>query len=298
MARYARNIAINRLKEASMQQNKSNNASSLFDELVEVMRKLRDPATGCVWDKEQNFTTIAPYTIEEAYEVADAIARNDMGDLREELGDLLFQVVFHAQMAHEDNLFSIEDVIAAIIQKMVARHPHVFGQADFRSAEEQTLAWEEQKAAERAAKAQAHNALSALDGVALALPALKRAQKIQARAARVGFDWPNHNGAFDKITEEAAEIKTALTENADIEKITDEIGDLLFSVVNAARHLGVDSETALRAASAKFERRFRHVEEIATKANQKMSDMSLDQLEALWQRAKTIPAPTSSHSHI
>jgi nucleoside triphosphate diphosphatase len=269
-----------------MAHHKSENMRDLFAELVEVMRKLRDPLTGCAWDKEQDFSTIAPYTIEEAYEVADAIARNDMGDLREELGDLLFQVVFHAQMAQEQNHFSIEDVIAAIIQKMVTRHPHVFGQASFRSAEEQTLAWEVQKAEERAAKAQTHIPPSALDGVALALPALKRAQKIQARAARVGFDWPDHSGAFDKITEEAAEIKTALAENAAVEKITDEIGDLLFSVVNAARHLGVDSETALSAASAKFERRFRHVEEMATKTDQKLSDMTLDQLETLWQHAK------------
>ncbi len=254
-----------------------------FLALIKIMAKLRDPETGCAWDKEQTFASIAPYTIEEAYEVAEAIAQENLPELRNELGDLLFQVVFHAQMASEKDAFSIADVITAINSKMISRHPHVFGDANFRTAEDQSRAWEEQKAAERTMSAPLGQKISALDGVAIALPALKRAQKLQARAARVGFDWPNVDGAFEKIAEETLEIKSALAENATAEKISEEVGDLLFSVVNAARHLGVDAETALIAASRKFQNRFKKVEQSATA---ELNTLTLEQLESLWQQAK------------
>jgi nucleoside triphosphate diphosphatase len=262
---------------------KTASKAAQFQTLLEIMAKLRDPQTGCAWDREQTFSTIAPYTIEEAYEVAEAVARGDLAELRDELGDLLFQVVFHAQMASEIDEFSICDVIEAINTKMISRHPHVFGDAHFRTAEDQTLAWEEQKATERAVRSKPGAKISALDGVAHALPALKRAQKLQSRAARVGFDWPNVDGAFDKITEETEEIKSALAEKAHPEKISEEIGDLLFSVVNVARHLGIDAESALVAASRKFENRFKKVEALATSD---LSALGLDELDNLWQQAK------------
>jgi ATP diphosphatase len=236
--------------------------------LVEIMRRLRDPDTGCEWDKAQDFDSIAPYTIEEAYEVADAIARKDLGDLKDELGDLQLQIVYHARMAEEIGAFAIADVLAAICAKMVRRHPHVFGDAP-------SPGWEALKAAERHKGADK----SALAGVALALPALKRAEKLQKRAARIGFDWPDPAGPRAKIDEELNEIDAAATP----EEIEAEIGDLLFSVVNYARHLGVDPEAALRLASERFEQRFRLVEEIADKPLDKLDIMSL---EALWQQAK------------
>src|SRR4051794_29197837 len=233
------------------------------------MRRLREPATGCEWDRAQSFSTIAPYTIEEAYEVADAIARGDMDDLKDELGDLQLQIVYHARMAEEIGAFAIDDVIAAICAKMIRRHPHIFGDAA------QSPGWETLKAAER----HGHEDKSALAGVAVALPALKRAEKLQRRAARVGFDWPDTSGPRAKILEELDEIDAA-TSAAEREA---ELGDLLFSVVNYARHLDVDPETALRQASRRFETRFRRVEEIADKS---LKDMNIDALEALWQRAK------------
>jgi ATP diphosphatase len=243
-------------------------AASLAD-LVEIMRRLRDPDGGCPWDLEQNFETIAPYTIEEAYEVADAIGRMDLGDLKDELGDLQLQVVYHARMAEELGAFTIDDVMASICAKMIRRHPHVFGAAG------ESPGWEALKAAER----ERHPDKSALAGVALALPALKRAEKMQNRASRIGFDWPDASGPRAKIDEELAELAAA---TSDVEREA-EIGDLLFSVVNLARHLGVDAEAALRGTTERFEARFRRVEQIA---EQPLADMDIDGLEALWQRAK------------
>jgi ATP diphosphatase len=243
--------------------------SSGLDALVEVMRRLRDPETGCAWDREQTFATIAPYTIEEAYEVADAIERGDMADLLDELGDLQLQVVYHARIAEELGHFAVADVLEAITAKMIRRHPHIFGEAA------ESPGWEALKAAERGGREDK----SALAHVALALPALKRAEKIQKRAARVGFDWPDAAGPRAKIDEELAEIEAAETP----EELEHEIGDLLFSVVNYARHRDVDPEAALRAAVARFEQRFRKVEEIADKP---LNSMDIAALEALWQRAK------------
>jgi ATP diphosphatase len=238
-------------------------------ELAEIMRRLRDPQAGCEWDKAQTFATIAPYTIEEAYEVADAIGRGDMDDLLDELGDLQLQVVYHARMAEEIGAFTLADVLAAISAKMIRRHPHIFGEAA------ESPGWETLKAEERGGRED----LSALAHVALALPALKRAEKLQRRAARVGFDWPDVSGPRAKIDEELAEIEAAMTP----EERAAELGDLLFSVVNYARHLDIDPEAALRDASARFEQRFRKVEEIADRP---LKDMNIEALEALWRRAK------------
>jgi ATP diphosphatase len=249
------------------------------------MARLRDPKAGCPWDVAQSFKTIAPYTIEEAYEVAEAVAQGDMGALKDELGDLLFQVVFHARMAEEKGDFAFDDVAAAIADKMVRRHPHVFGSTEIASAEAQTLAWEEQKAQERRAKA-ANGPHSALDGVGLALPALSRAQKIQARAARVGFDWPEIEPVFAKIAEEVEELRAELAAAGGAERLEDELGDLLFAVVNLARHLRIDPETALRNAVSKFERRFRRVEAGLAAAGRSTGDATLDEMEAEWRQAK------------
>lgn len=242
--------------------------------LLGIMARLRDPERGCEWDCAQTFATIAPYTIEEAYEVDDAIARNDMAALKEELGDLLLQVVFHARMAEELGLFGFDDVAAAISDKMEARHPHVFGDEanDGQSREDR---WETAKAAERASK----GAQSAMDGVALALPALLRAEKIQMRAVRQGFDWPDARGATEKVIEEIEELESATSE---AERI-DEAGDLLFAAVNVVRKYGVAPEDALRAANAKFERRFRGMENLAAG---RFAALSLDEQEALWQAVK------------
>jgi ATP diphosphatase len=239
--------------------------------LAEIMVRLRDPAHGCEWDKAQTFETIAPYTIEEAYEVADAIRRGDMDALRDELGDLQLQIVYHARIAEEAGAFALDDVMASICAKMVRRHPHVFGDAAA------SPGWEALKAAERESDPDG----SALGGIALALPALKRAETVQRRAARVGFDWPDSDGPRRKIDEELGEIERA----EDDEARAGEIGDLLFSVVNYARHLGIDPETALREATARFETRFRKVEETASKP---LKDMNIEELEALWQRAKKL----------
>ncbi|MGJ3649786.1 nucleoside triphosphate pyrophosphohydrolase [Sphingomonas sp. GlSt437] len=242
----------------------------MTERLLAIMARLRDTERGCDWDLAQNFATIAPYTIEEAYEVADAIARNDMADLKDELGDLLLQVVFHARIAEEAGAFAYADVVDAISDKMERRHPHIFGTAETKASDH----WEALKAAERSAK----GATSALDGVALGLPALQRAEKLQKRAARTGFDWPDPSGPRAKIDEELLEI-----EQADAHHRAEEIGDLLFAVVNWARHLGVDAEAALRAANAKFERRFRAIE---TEAGDGFAALSLDEKEALWGKAK------------
>jgi ATP diphosphatase len=240
------------------------------DRLLAIMRTLRDPEHGCEWDVAQTFATIAPYTIEEAYEVADAIARGDLADLKDELGDLLLQVVFHARIAEERGAFAFDDVAAAIVAKMERRHPHIFGDAQSGGHH----LWEQIKAEERAEKPDP----SALAGVALGLPALTRAEKLGRRAARVGFDWPDPSGPRAKIDEELAEIDTATTPD----EVEDEIGDLLFTVASYARHRGVDPEAALRAASAKFERRFRAMET----ADPSFASLPLDAKEALWSRVK------------
>lgn len=244
-----------------------------LDRLLSIMARLRDPVSGCEWDLAQNFATIAPYTIEEAYEVADAIAREDLAALRDELGDLLLQVVFHARMAEEDGHFAFGDVANAISNKLETRHPHIFG--DDKTGDAQTERWEKVKANERSAKGET----SAVDGVAISLPALMRAEKLQKRAARVGFDWPDPSGARAKVDEELAEVEAAATP-AEVEE---EIGDLLFAVVNWARKLGVDPEAALREANAKFEKRFKMME---AEAGDAFDGLPLDAKEALWVKAK------------
>ena len=250
-----------------------------IDRLLDIMARLRDRDRGCPWDREQDFATIAPYTIEEAYEVADAIERRDMAALKDELGDLLFQVVFHARMAEEAGLFAFDDVAEAVSEKMVRRHPHVFGDVEIADAAAQTEAWEAHKAKERAA---AGATASVLDGVAHALPALLRAAKISRRAARIGFDWPDAQGVFAKIREEIAEIEVEIA-TSDAERLEDEVGDLLFAAANLARKLEVEPETALRRATAKFERRFRRVEKLAAERD---IGRDIDALEALWQQVK------------
>lgn len=242
-----------------------------MDRLVAIMARLRDPDRGCEWDLAQDFRSIAPYTIEEAYEVADACERGDMADLKDELGDLLLQVVFHSRMAEEAGAFALPDVVDAISDKMERRHPHIFRGA----SEGGHHLWEVIKAEERAAR----DDHSALGGVALGLPALARAEKLQKRAARTGFDWPDASGPRAKIDEELAEVEEATDDAA----LTEEVGDLLFAVVNWAKHLGVDAEAALRGANAKFERRFRMMEE---RAGDAFAGLSLDDKEQLWQAAK------------
>jgi len=258
-----------------------------MERLLAIMAKLRDPEGGCPWDIEQNFASIAPYTIEEAYEVADAIERGDMAALKDELGDLLLQVVFHARMAEEATRFRFADVAAAIAAKMISRHPHVFGDLTIATAEAQTRAWEQHKEGERRAKAMAEGRTpSVLDGVAAGLPALLRALKIQNRAARVGFDWQNAADVLVKVDEEISEIKTEISLGLDPMRAQDEVGDLLFAVVNLARHLNVDAEAALRHANAKFERRFRHMESRLAQTGRTPADVGLEDLEALWRQVK------------
>ena len=251
-----------------------------IDTLLAIMARLRDPERGCPWDRAQDFATIAPYTIEEAYEVADAIERGDMSGLKDELGDLLLQVVFHARMAEEGGQFTFDDVATAICDKMVRRHPHVFGDAEIASVTAQNEAWEAHKAAERQAGGGAD---SVLDGIALAFPALLRAGKVSRRAARIGFDLPDARAVIPKIAEEIAEIEAELDAGAAPARLEDEIGDLLFAAANLARKLDVEPETALRRATMKFERRFRRVEALAV---QRGAGHDLDALEALWQQVK------------
>lgn len=246
-----------------------------LERLLAIMARLRDPQTGCDWDLAQNFSTIAPYTIEEAYEVADAIHRNDMRDLRDELGDLLFQVVFHARMAEEAGHFTFADVAAAISEKMITRHPHIFGDAGGTMDEAR---WEDLKANERSAK----GAESAMDGVAVALPALLRSEKLQKRAARVGFEWHDIKGPREKLEEEIAELEAA----ADPDERLMEAGDVLFVAVNIIRRYGVDAEQALQASNAKFERRFREMEQLAALDGNDFAQLTLEQQEAYWQAVK------------
>ena len=257
-----------------------------FQRLVEIMARLRDPKAGCPWDVEQTFRTIAPHTIEEAYEVAEAIERDDMEAMVDELGDLLLQVVFHAQMAREAGHFDVDDVAAAICDKLVRRHPHVFGDLKIDDAETQTRAWEEQKAQERAAKTGGTAAPSALDGVTIGLPGLTRAVKLQKRAARVGFDWDEAAKVLDKFEEEIGELRAELAKRGSSDRIEDELGDLLFNGANLARKLGVDPESALRRCNAKFERRFRRIEAWLAEQGRTPEAATLDEMEALWVRAK------------
>ena len=261
--------------------NNSHSEQDQMSRLIEIMAQLRNPDGGCPWDLEQDFDTIAPYTIEEAYEVADAIERKDFSDLRSELGDLLLQVVFHSQMASERQLFDFEDVAGAISDKMVSRHPHVFSGEHVADAESQTLAWEEMKAKERSGSKKT----GALDDVAIALPALMRAQKLQKRAARVGFDWDDPKFIFDKIDEEISEVKEALVEESP-SHIQEELGDLLFVCVNLVRKLGYDAEETLKAANRKFETRFTAMEAEAAKDGDDFATLSLEDQEKLWQRVK------------
>lgn len=250
--------------------------------LLAIMAALRDPVTGCPWDVEQSFETIAPYTLEEAHEVADAITRKAWDELPGELGDLLFQVVFHARMAEEAGLFAFDDLVRAISDKMVTRHPHVFGtESRDKSPEQQRLDWEKIKARERGAAA------GVLDGVALGLPGLTRAVKLQNRAARVGFDWPSTLEVVDKIAEEARELVEARQELSPAE-VEEEFGDLLFVMANLARHLDVDPEAALRAANAKFTRRFAHIEARLAAEGRKPAQSTLEEMDALWNEAKAI----------
>ena len=258
-----------------------NDASEGFAGLAEIMRRLRAPKGGCPWDIEQDFDTIAPYTIEEAYEVADAIARRDWDGLKGELGDLLFQAVYHAQMAEEAGHFTLDDVVRAISDKMIARHPHVFGDTSVESAEAQTHAWEVMKARERAARAQP----GVLDDVPLALPARSRALKLQNRAARVGFDWPGIGQVVDKIAEEARELAEARTELSQA-AVAEEYGDLLFVMANLARHLQIEPEAALRAANDKFTRRFRSIEAALRAEGRSPAESTLAEMDALWNEAK------------
>jgi len=252
-----------------------------IERLLEIMRRLRDPETGCPWDIEQTFATIAPYTIEEAHEVADAIEREAWGELEGELGDLLLQVVYHAEIGAEAGHFDFHSVTRAIADKMVARHPHVFGDENReKTAEEQTRDWEAAKAAERARKAET----GTLDGVALGLPALTRALKLQKRLARVGFDWGNTGPVLEKIAEEIAELEAARSVSADATE--DEFGDLLFVLVNLARHWGIDPEAALRRTNAKVERRFAAIEARLAETGRRPEDSTLEEMDALWNAAK------------
>ncbi len=265
-------------------------SASSIDRLRAIMAQLRAPVGGCPWDVEQTFETIAPYTIEEAYEVEDAIRRGDMADLRDELGDLLFQVVFHAQMASEQRLFDFDDVAEGVCRKMERRHPHVFGDASIEDARAQEMAWEAMKAKERADRAK-DGAASILADVPRGLPALLRALKLQKRAARVGFDWPNADDVLAKIVEEAEEVAQAKA-SGDQAAIEDELGDLLFVVANLARKLDVDPETALRGANAKFARRFAHIERALAAAGRDPANATLDEMETLWVQAKNLERST------
>jgi MazG family protein len=256
---------------------------SPINRLLNIMAALRTPKTGCPWDLEQSFATIAPYTIEEAYEVADAIAQGNLVSLKEELGDLLFQVVFHARMAEEQGAFDFNDVVQGLSDKMEARHPHVFGTHAIETAEQQTQNWEVMKAKERASKLADDPSL--LADIPLALPALMRAEKLTKRAARVGFDWPSLNEVFEKLTEEIGETQEAIAEG-DQAHIEEEIGDVLFVLANLARKAKVDPEVALRSANAKFERRFRWIEEALQRDGKSPETSSLEEMDGLWNRAK------------
>ncbi len=256
-----------------------------IEDLRQIMARLRDPQNGCPWDTQQNFSTIAPYTIEEAYEVADAIDRNDYAELKDELGDLLLQIIFHARMAEEQSRFNFDDVVDGICDKMIRRHPHVFGDAVVRNTEQQTQLWEMQKRTEREAKSGVE--ASVLDGIARGLPEWQRATKLQKRAATVGFDWPDIHPVFEKLHEELDEVRAELVrEPRDMNKLADEIGDVLFVCVNLARHARVDFGAALRLSNQKFERRFRAMEKMAHNNGQTLSQLDLNAQDRYWNHAK------------
>ena len=257
-----------------------------IDSLLEIMQQLRDPGRGCPWDREQTLASLVPFTLEEAYEVAETIEAGELKELPDELGDLLFQIVFYAQVGKELGEFDFKTIIEKICDKLIRRHPHVFADEQIANAAEQTLAWEKHKARERQNSAAAEVSTSqTLHGVSLALPALTRAAKLQRRAARVGFDWPDFHGVIDKLREETAELEQAIAQQSDKPVLADEIGDLLFSCVNLARHLDIDPETALRQANKKFERRFAFVEQqLAVQGG--VQQASLDEMEQAWQQAK------------
>jgi MazG family protein len=268
-------------KQSMMEKDKKN-IEEPINKLAKIMSRLRDPDNGCPWDLEQNFSTIAPHTIEEAYEVADAIERGDMEELKDELGDLIFQVIFYAQMAKEENLFDLDDVINNIADKMIHRHPHVFGDQTAKTADDVTDSiWEAQKDKEAKRK----KSVSILDDVTKALPAIMRAQKLQKRAARVGFEWPEAVDVLDKLEEEIKETRNAI-KNKNQAEIHEEIGDMMFCVVNFGRMLGVDCETSLRDINNKFERRFKGIEKGLKEKNVKIEEASLEEMEALWQEEK------------
>lgn len=253
--------------------------------LIDVMARLRNPEGGCPWDIEQNFQSIAPHTLEEAYEVVDAIQREDMDQLREELGDLLLQVVYYAQMAREQKMWDFEDVAETIVDKLIVRHPHIFGDAEIHTAEQQLDSWENIKEKERAQKAESGRVPSALDGIALALPALLRAEKLQKRAKKEGFDWDQIEPVWAKLHEEIDELKVEVDSGESKERMEMELGDLLFTAVNLARHLKIDPEQALRKSNQKFESRFKKMEKAYQDQGKSMRDSSLDELEAAWDQA-------------
>ena len=262
---------------------------SPIENLKKVMARLRDPEEGCPWDREQTFTSIAPYTIEEAYEVSEAIERNDIGSIKEELGDLLLQIVFHSRIAEESGYFDFNEVVQIIVDKMIRRHPHVFGEEGKRDIEYHSEEWETQKNQERSEKARSRGdkSPSILDDVALAFPALMRAEKLGKRAAKVGFDWPDIDSVFEKIYEEILELRTELEEESiSKNKIEEELGDILLAVVSLARHLRVDPELALRRGNTKFEKRFHYIEKKLEKQSKKPEKTTLEEYELLWQEAK------------
>ena len=261
------------------------NKSSKLNELLLIMEKLRTPETGCPWDLKQNFKSIAAYTIEEAYEVVDAIERDDMDDLKDELGDLLLQVVFHARMAEEAGLFNFDDVANAVSEKMIRRHPHVFGDEANKTADDVKNSWEEIKAEEKRTKT-GDETTSLLDDIPNPLPGMSRAVKLQKRASRIGFDWPNMTQVFDKLEEELGELRTEINQNGSSERQLDEMGDVMFVIANLARHLKIDPEQAARAGNQKFTRRFNDMEAQAKTLNKDMHDLTLAELETMWQTAK------------
>lgn len=260
-----------------------------IEKLIEIMQSLRDPDNGCPWDLEQDFQSLIPFTIEEAYEVADAIEQNNLEDIKDELGDLLFQIVFYSQLGKEKNAFDFNDVAQGISEKLIRRHPHVFSDSKIKNSEEQTKEWEKIKQQEREMKSIKNSSeLSILDDVSRALPSLMRSEKLQKRAAREGFDWPNIQDVMLKVNEELSEVQQELNADAqDKEKIEDEIGDLFFSCINLSRHAGLNAEICIRKANLKFERRFRALEVIARNKELQINKMTVDELEELWQEVKS-----------
>ena len=260
-----------------------------IEKLIDIMRALRDPKSGCPWDLEQDFQSLIPYTLEESYEVADAIERNDFDDIKSELGDLLFQIVFYSQLAKEQEAFEFKDVAQAISDKLIRRHPHVFADAIVKDAAEQTKEWEKIKQKEREEKAEGNSShLSILDDVSRTLPSLMRSEKLQKRAAKEGFDWPSINDVMVKVREEVSEVQQELdAKTQDKEKIEDEIGDLFFSCINLSRHAGLDAEQCVRKANLKFERRFRELEKTANNKGMQVNEINTDDLEKLWQEVKS-----------